>query len=282
MTTTPMPPEERRKFLADAELHRRVRRALYRRGLRGEQIKDALQDVLAAAWKAPRFPTDPVEALKYTVAMAGNIAVDAIAEQTDDVHFDDEAPHAVTLEECGEAERDLAGRVFDAAVERDPQAAEWVVRTKIQGEKVENVASEVGMQPAAMRQRIKRLLDWLRENTSFVSLVVGVLMCIVAGLPEMLAGVANEPGPETPPTVTPAPRKVPPRAQDARDRAFAECDQGNWEDCLVDLDEAKEMDPAGEADPRVREARAKATDALGRQYRGPAPAGTGKPGSRTK
>ncbi len=282
MTTTPMPPEERRKFLADAELHRLVRRALYKRGLRGEHIKDTLQDVLAAAWKAPHFPTDPVEALKYTLGMAGNIAVDAIAEQTDDAPYDDEAPHAVTLEQSGAAERDLAGRVFDAAVERDPQAAEWVVRTKIHGEKIEHVAGEVGMQPAAMRQRIKRLLDWLRENTSFVSLVVGLMMCIVVGLPEMLASVGSEPVPETAPSVPPVQRKVPPRAQDARDRAFAECDQGNWEDCLVDLDEAEQMDPAGEADPRVREARAKATEALGRRYRSPAPASTAKPGSRTK
>ncbi|HEY3818768.1 MAG TPA: hypothetical protein VGL81_16470 [Polyangiaceae bacterium] len=48
----------------------------------------------------------------------------------------------------------------------------------------------------------------------------------------------------------------PPRAVHLREEAFAACDAKQWETCGAKLDEAKALDPAGEASERVAGARA--------------------------
>jgi hypothetical protein len=54
---------------------------------------------------------------------------------------------------------------------------------------------------------------------------------------------------------------APPRAPDQelaarlRDNAYAACDATLWQACLDALDDARKLDPTGEADPRVQAAR---------------------------
>ena len=45
------------------------------------------------------------------------------------------------------------------------------------------------------------------------------------------------------------------RAETLRGEAFAACARSEWEACLVELDQAKELDPGGDGDPRVTRAR---------------------------
>jgi hypothetical protein len=52
----------------------------------------------------------------------------------------------------------------------------------------------------------------------------------------------------------PAPRDTSPPAE-LRRAAFEACGRGNWEECLEKLDEAKKLDPKGDDDFDVREAR---------------------------
>jgi len=51
-------------------------------------------------------------------------------------------------------------------------------------------------------------------------------------------------------------------ANDIRFNAFREFAQSRWRDCLYDFDHAKELDPAGDNDPAVRDAREKAKQSL--------------------
>jgi hypothetical protein len=44
-------------------------------------------------------------------------------------------------------------------------------------------------------------------------------------------------------------------ARALREEALEACDQARWDACKAKLDEARELDPAGEEDPRVQKAR---------------------------
>jgi hypothetical protein len=50
------------------------------------------------------------------------------------------------------------------------------------------------------------------------------------------------------------------RALRLRDEAYETCARGQWAACLGKLDGARELDPAGESDPRVTAARAAIVD----------------------
>jgi hypothetical protein len=50
------------------------------------------------------------------------------------------------------------------------------------------------------------------------------------------------------------------RAAELRRNALHECDLGNLSDCLKGLDEAKELDPAGDTAPAVQKARQRIRD----------------------
>jgi hypothetical protein len=65
--------------------------------------------------------------------------------------------------------------------------------------------------------------------------------------------------PREPPVAHPRPHDestVQQRATELRDEAYATCRQGLWTPCEAKLDEARELDPAGESDARVVAARA--------------------------
>ena len=49
-----------------------------------------------------------------------------------------------------------------------------------------------------------------------------------------------------------------------RDKAFQACGRGHWRECLDELDRAKVVDPDGDAEPEVQQARVRAEQALHR------------------
>jgi hypothetical protein len=54
-------------------------------------------------------------------------------------------------------------------------------------------------------------------------------------------------------------------AQRIRERALRACDDQKWQECLEGLNAARSLDPSGEADARVRDARRDAQFSLGQQ-----------------
>jgi hypothetical protein len=64
--------------------------------------------------------------------------------------------------------------------------------------------------------------------------------------------------PKQPPDTSPPPAH---RAQELRNQAFADCDAQRWDQCLRELNAARELDPAGEQDARVRQYRERAEHA---------------------
>jgi len=53
-----------------------------------------------------------------------------------------------------------------------------------------------------------------------------------------------------------------PSAADIRKEAFELCGRGRWKECLARFDDAKAIDPPGDADPEVASARARAKASL--------------------
>ena len=60
---------------------------------------------------------------------------------------------------------------------------------------------------------------------------------------------------------TPLPATKPATARELRERGFWLCEKGKFEACVKVLDQAKEMDPGGDADPAVVKARGEAANA---------------------
>jgi hypothetical protein len=80
-------------------------------------------------------------------------------------------------------------------------------------------------------------------------------------MPELgTSGSVGAPGSN--PRGDPTTRGVTGEPSELRARAFSQCDIGKYEICLRILDKAKELDPAGEGDPAVVEARGSAVRAL--------------------
>ncbi len=69
--------------------------------------------------------------------------------------------------------------------------------------------------------------------------------------------------PPTAPTRSPAPSpELVARANEARARAFAQCARSEWFECTVSLDQARDLDPAGDTAPEVMRARDRAMAAM--------------------
>ena len=255
-------------------------RTIRRIGRRCGFPRNELDDLVHIVWLEvkrcwARVPRVEPDFSKYVFRMTRNIAIDEMKKRRDDAmtgakrlgSMEEEtatAPVNLTM-----SDKVLADQVLAKARGRDPLGAEWMVRTKMQGETFPEVSEDVGHSAEAIRKRVDRLISWLRENAGIVSLV---LMVVLA------AGVAIfRPRPTTGPSTadSAAPQNLTPKqtATLKRDAAFAACTLEEWSRCATLLDEAKALDPAGENDARVRDAR----EAIARATPAPAPQAPLKP-----
>jgi hypothetical protein len=95
----------------------------------------------------------------------------------------------------------------------------------------------------------------------------GVRGAPTAPAPSDSALVASAVAPSAPvPTFLPKPMASvaldPAAAAALRQQAFAECDAQQWNECLVHIQRASKLDPAGDKDPRVEAARLAALGAV--------------------
>jgi RNA polymerase sigma factor (sigma-70 family) len=259
-----------------AKQARTIRRIGRRCGFPRTELEDLVQIVwleVKRCWA--RVPRVEPDFSKYVFRMTRNIAIDEMKKRRDDAmtgakrigSMEEEnatAPVNLTM-----SDKVLADQLLAKARGRDPQGAEWMVRTKMQGETFPEVSEDVGHSAEAIRKRVDRLISWLRENAGIVSLVLMVLFA---------AGVAifrpkPTSGPDTADST--APQNLTPKqtATLKRDAAFAACALEDWVKCATLLDDAKALDPAGENDARVRQAR----DAVARASEAPRPEPSPKP-----
>jgi DNA-directed RNA polymerase specialized sigma24 family protein len=171
--------------------------------------------------------------------------------------------------------------------EENAKTLEWMLREG-EGEKLEAIAAEANLPAPRVRQRVSRLrryyrVRWAAEAAALAALIAVTIAILVFWRRSHDDRVAPLPAPSTAPRTPPAPvpgpsspllpplpyappqdpdRSMQERAAELRHDALDRCAAKAWLECLRGLDEAKQLDPAADAEPAVQAARKQATDAL--------------------
>ncbi len=258
-----------------------VRRSLedfVRRRVPASDVDDIVQTVLVEALASATRPQAEDELKRWLIGIARHKVVDHHRRRTRETASEllDLPVGPGPLEERSLVDwaEKQAGRGGDGG-----RTLEWMAREG-EGEKLETIAAEEKMPAARVRQRVSRMRRWMKERW-LAELAAAAVLAVLALLLWRLFHrddpiAVPEPRPRSTSEVTPSPIE---RAHALREKAFEECDRSKWKECLEKLDEAKGLDPAGDRDPKVGAARAKANDALRNEAPAPTAAPTAPPTS---
>lgn len=243
-----------RNDLSDPSLRAAVARLL-RRKLPAQEVDDAVQTVLTEAYAAPEIPDSREAASRWLLGIARHKAVDFFRKRRE-LPTDEVPTVAVQMDH---EERDFVRFMLaDVAGEQAPLVD--VLLREADGEKLEQLAAEVGVAAPTLRQRVSRLRRFLREKRALeLALVAAALVALAiafgrfraSGKPKLLPDIV-------------APQVDPPmaKARELRDRADRSCGNQAWQECLDQLDDAKKLDPGGDGAERSKSLREKATREL--------------------
>jgi RNA polymerase sigma factor (sigma-70 family) len=229
--------------------------AMVRKRVPESEVEDIVQTTLTEALESPHAPKDSESLRRWIFGVAKNKVVDyhrRAGRETFELPDvpDAPAPHA-EADLLRWAERNLP----DAEAQK---TLAWMLREG-DGEKLESIAASEKLPAPRVRQRVSRLRrhlksSWAREIALLAALGVVITIAIVVWLKHR-----NQPEP-----IAEDPRNVPidPRADEIRKGALEKCAAHEWQRCVDGLDEAKRLDPAGDARPEVKRAREDAAKAL--------------------
>lgn len=248
-------PSLRAEWLADTELRARLERFVRRR-LSEDDTLDVVQATVADALASPNAPDDPEGFRRFVFVLARNKVAD---------HFrrlGRETPEAEADElMCGEPDpvstRDLLRWAeLELKSSEDKHTLEWMLR-EADGDKLEHIAEEAELPAPRVRQRVSRLRRYLRSRWAAQLAAAGLAVgCLLLGY----AYWARHRG-SAPPEIAREPTERLERARNLRKLAFERCAARDFSGCLEHLDEAKKLDPSGDSNLDVQEARRAAAEA---------------------
>jgi hypothetical protein len=143
-----------------------------------------------------------------------------------------------------------------------------------------NIAGREQAAEAAARARARRLRA-PRRAALFVGLAAALVVCVAAAYAAWVRGHPKLHAPALPASKS-APSAPPPApsseliAPELRRQAFEACDAKRWPKCLSLLQQARDVDPAGDGDRRVQSARREAMEHLDEKGADQWPAGKEK------
>ena len=237
--------------------------AMVRKRVPESEVEDIVQQALAEAIESPHAPQDSESLRRWIFGVAKNKVVDyhrrAGRESFDlpDVEGTP-APH-VEADLLRWAEKNLPEGA------ENKKTLDWMLREG-DGEKLESIAASEKLPPPRVRQRVSRLRRHFKENWQREVAMLAALGVIVSAI---VIYVMRKPQPDI---ITH--EVVDPRAEPMRRLALEKCASGDWKPCVDGLDEARRLDPAGDARPDVQQARDAAANALKRE---PAPSPSATP-----
>jgi DNA-directed RNA polymerase specialized sigma24 family protein len=177
-TPSPSPLEAVRAALADAEVRRRIE-GIVRRRVPADDVNDVVHQVMCDALASELAPEDPAEIPRWLFGVTRHKVADhhrttrrRAAEPLDPARL---AGPSAPLE----ARSLLREVIADAA--RDPRGAEtmgWLAR-EAQGERLDELAREVSLPPATVRQRVSRLRRWLQKRWLREALLVAAASLVL-------------------------------------------------------------------------------------------------------
>ncbi len=230
--------------------------AMVRKRVPESEVEDIVQSALAEAIESPHAPEDSESLRRWIFGVAKHKVVD-YHRRAGRESFDlpdvpgAPAPHA-EADLLRWAERNLPDG------DENQKTLDWMLREG-EGEKLESIAASEKLPPPRVRQRVSRLRRHFKENWQREVALLAALGVIISAF-VIFVLKKNEREPITQDVVDP-------RAEPVRRLALEKCAAADWKSCVEGLDDAKRLDPAGEARPDVQRARQAAEDAV----RSPAP-----------
>jgi DNA-directed RNA polymerase specialized sigma24 family protein len=256
-------PRSARAELSDPTLRLFLARYLRRR-LPAADADDALQAVYCAALEARRVPDDAVELRRWLTVIARR-KVASFYERASSEQLGDPPEQAVepapveAISLLRWAEREAA----NSQVEHVDETLDWMARES-DGEKLEAIAAEAHIPSTRVRQRVVRLRRFMRARWALELSAALLFAATVWWLWPRPAQSIVIPSPMPSVSITvPVPHDDGnERAVELRRRALQNCEMGLHRECLRRLDEAAALDPAGDSEPSIGEARKHALEKL--------------------
>jgi RNA polymerase sigma factor (sigma-70 family) len=233
-----------------------------RRRVPSADVDDVVQTVLVEALASPSRPREPGELKRWLLGVARHKVVDlhrrAHREPPMELPDLEGSPAPIEAREMARWAEEQAGSTRDAQ-----KTLAWMAREG-EGEKLEAIAAEEDVPAARVRQRVSRMRRWMKERwmAELAAVAMLALLAVAAWWLLRREGPIAHPIPDVPPTIAPEPPSPLDRARSLRADALRACDRGEWRPCLDGLDQARGLDPEGDAAPAVGAARARAADAL--------------------
>lgn len=259
--------------LADPALRRSLE-DFVRRRVPSSDVDDVVQTVLLDALAAQGRPRDPGELRRWILGIARHKVVDlhrrAHREPPAELPEIEASPAPIEARELVRWAEEQAGSAGEAK-----KTLDWMAREG-EGEKLEAIAAEEQVPAARVRQRVSRMRRWMKEKWMAELAAVAMLGALALAAWWLLRRPSPEARDQPEPPEAIAPERPAPldRARVLRADALQACEKSEWRPCLDGLDQARALDPEGDAAPAIGAARAKALDALQDK---PAPSSTAAP-----
>jgi DNA-directed RNA polymerase specialized sigma24 family protein len=234
-----------------------------RRRVPGDDVEDLVQTVLCDALDAERIPRERAELRKWLVGIARHKVADyhrrSGRERPSELGDLEAEPPPVEERQMVEWAEQQAHSSRDAR-----QTLEWMAREG-EGEKLASIAAEAKLAPTQVRQRVSRMRRWMKERWLAELATAAAVLLLALMLWQWLRRPTTNPENIRPDEVasTKPPEPTPiERARALRAEAEQACQRSEWQPCLDRLDEARRLDPAGDASSDVTGLRERAQRAL--------------------
>jgi DNA-directed RNA polymerase specialized sigma24 family protein len=290
-TPTPTPPSPAAPrtavhLLFHADVTAGMEGALAIRAVPRQDWDDLMQEARRRAWACGNPPTDVPACKALCQKIIGDLAVNKFVQNDRralyNVGATGEPDNHVDESTDGERRDPIDQRtllhLFDTMVTDGdvPPRSRQIVQLVAEGVPQDEIAGVLGVSHQTVRNDYTRIKKKYRERLR-VFLESSTLHKVLGGTGTLVVVLAlgwllwqrHEPEASIrPDVIPPSPSATAHRSADQeradvqRGEAMHDCRDGDWDMCLMHLDEARQLDPAGDTTPEVQTIRAMATDAI--------------------